>query len=262
MADSGARMRRMNRLDLSRRIVGLVDDDVALVAGIFAAAYLTTDIPEPDDFAQAQGTHVYFADGETEMGSFAEYNREIVDFDTLPEHVGQAVVASEDRRFYENVGVDPIAIGRALWNNLRGNPVQGGSTLTQQYVERYYIGTTTSYVGKFREAILALKIDREQSKDVILENYLNTIYFGRGAYGIQTAAQAYFGKDVSEMTKEEHAEAERRPEGESGGKAGVARLPRFEIDARQLVVRRITRNRSVLHNLCSLQRFHRCCVIL
>lgn len=188
-----------------RVVLGVVITGIALVAGIFAAAYLTTDIPEPDDFAQAQGTHVYFADGETEMGSFAEFNREIVGLDTLPEHVGQAVVASEDRRFYENVGLDPIAIGRAFWNNLRGNPLQGGSTLTQQYVERYYIGTTTSYVGKFREAILALKIDREQSKDVILENYLNTIYFGRNAYGIETAAQAYFDKPAADLTLSESA---------------------------------------------------------
>ena len=188
-----------------RVVLGTALTGIAVVVGIFAAAYLTTDIPEPGDFAQAQGTHVYFADDETEMGSFAEYNREIVDFDTLPEHVGHAVVASEDRRFYENVGVDPIAIGRALWNNLRGNPVQGGSTLTQQYVERYYLGTTTDYVGKFREAILALKIDRELTKDEILADYLNTIYFGRNAYGIETAAQAYFGKPAAELTLSESA---------------------------------------------------------
>jgi len=188
-----------------RVVFGTVLTGIAVVVGIVAAAYLTTDIPEPGDFAQAQGTHVYFADDETEMGSFAEYNREIVALDSLPAHVGHAVVASEDRRFYENVGIDPIAIGRALWNNLRGNPVQGGSTLTQQYVERYYLGTTTDYVGKFREAILALKIDRELTKDEILEDYLNTIYFGRNAYGIETAAQAYFGKPAAELTLSESA---------------------------------------------------------
>ncbi|WP_324653294.1 transglycosylase domain-containing protein [Georgenia sp. H159] len=188
-----------------RVVLGTVLTGAAVVIGVVAAAYMTTDIPEPGDFAQAQGTTVYFADGETEMGSFAEYNRESVDLATLPEHVGHAVVASEDRRFYENVGVDPIAIGRALWNNLRGNATQGGSTLTQQYVERYYLGTTTSYTGKFREAILALKIDRELSKDEILEDYLNTIYFGRNAYGIETAAQAYFGKPAAELTLSESA---------------------------------------------------------
>src|SRR5690606_36082164 len=154
----------------SRRVVfGTVLTGIAVVAGIVAAAYLTTDIPEPGDFAQAQGTRVYLAADETEMGSFAEYHRGIVAVDSLPAHVGHAVGASEDRRFYENVGIDPIAIGRALWNNLRGYPVQGGSTLTQQYVERYYLGTTTDYVGKFREAILALKIDRELTKDEILD---------------------------------------------------------------------------------------------
>ncbi|WP_454086286.1 transglycosylase domain-containing protein [Georgenia sp. Marseille-Q6866] len=188
-----------------RVVLGAVVTGVAIVVGVFAAAYVTTDIPEPGDFSQAQGTHVYFADDETEMGSFAEYNREIIDPSTLPAHVGNAVVASEDRRFYENVGIDPIAIGRALVNNLRGNPTQGGSTLTQQYVERYYIGTTTSYVGKFREAILALKIDRELSKDEILGDYLNTIYFGRNAYGIETAAQAYFDKPAAELTLSESA---------------------------------------------------------
>src|SRR5699024_3833744 len=137
---------------------------VAVLFGIFVAAYLTIDVPDPDDFAQAQGTTVHYADGEEEMGNFATFDRSSVDFDSLPEHVGHAVVASEDRRFYENVGVDPAGIARALWNNVRGNPTQGASTLTQQYVERYFVGESiTDYAGKFREAILALKIDRQQS---------------------------------------------------------------------------------------------------
>lgn len=188
-----------------RVVLGTVVTLIAVGIGLFIAAYVTTDIPEPGDFAQAEGSNVYFADDETQMGSFAEYNREIVEMSTLPEHIGHAVVASEDRRFYENVGVDPIAIGRALWNNVRGNPTQGGSTLTQQYVERYYLGTTTNIPGKVREAILALKIDREQSKDEILGDYLNTIYFGRNAYGIETAAQNYFGKPAAELTLSESA---------------------------------------------------------
>ncbi|WP_424792262.1 transglycosylase domain-containing protein [Pseudactinotalea sp. Z1748] len=178
---------------------------MALGVGVFVAAYLTIDIPEPEEFAMSESSTVFYADGETPMGSFAEVDRQIIDPDTLPEHVGQAVVASEDRRFYSNVGVDPMGILRALWNNLRGNPTQGGSTITQQYVERYYVGQTTSYAGKFQEAILALKIDREQSKDEILGNYLNTIYFGRGAYGIERAAQEYFDKPAEELTLEESA---------------------------------------------------------
>src|SRR5699024_9481246 len=102
---------------------------------------------------------------ETTMGSFAEVDRQIIDPATLPEYVGDAVVASEDQRFYSNIGVDPVAILRALWNNLQGNPIQGASTITQQYVERYYTGDAFSYADKFREAVLAVKIEREQSKD-------------------------------------------------------------------------------------------------
>jgi membrane peptidoglycan carboxypeptidase len=176
-----------------------------LGAGVFFYFYATTDVPEAQDIALAESSTVYFADGETEMGSFAEVNRDIIDPATLPAHVGQAVVASEDRRFYSNSGIDPIGLLRAIWNNVRGNPTQGGSTLTQQYVERYYTGQTSGYGDKVREVILALKIDRSQSKEEILGNYLNTIYFGRGAYGIEAASQAYFGKPATELTVSESA---------------------------------------------------------
>nr|MCW1079805.1 transglycosylase domain-containing protein [Streptococcus anginosus] len=77
-----------------------------------------------------------------------------------------------------------------FWNNLRGGATQGASTLTQQYIKNYYVDTTSSYVGKFKQAIMAIKIDREMSKQDILDSYLNTVYFGRGAYGIEAAAQA------------------------------------------------------------------------
>ncbi|HZK05312.1 MAG TPA: transglycosylase domain-containing protein [Actinomycetaceae bacterium] len=186
-------------------LLGLLLAGTALVSGILVAAYVTIDIPEPDDFAQAQTTTVYFADGETVMGEFSEYDRSLVETADLPEHVLHAIVASEDRNFYENPGIDLRGTTRALWNNLRGGPTQGGSTITQQYVERYYLGTTTSIPGKFKEAILALKISAESDKETILENYLNTIYFGRGAYGIEVAAQNYFGKPAAELTLSEAA---------------------------------------------------------
>ncbi|MDX5317907.1 MAG: penicillin-binding protein, partial [Actinomycetes bacterium] len=188
-----------------RVVLGTFLTLAAVGAGLFFAAYQSIAIPEPDDFSQAETTNVYFADGETLMGSYAEFDRRSVDFETLPPHVGHAVVASEDRTFFENRGIDLRGIARALWNNLRGLPTQGGSTITQQYVERYYTGTTTSYTGKFREAILAVKIDRQSTKEEILGNYLNTIYFGRGAYGIEVAAQNFFGKPASELTISESA---------------------------------------------------------
>lgn len=171
----------------------------ALGLGVLGGLYVAIDVPEPDDFALAQTTTVTYDNGEKELGQFSELNRSSVPLDKISETLQHAVVASEDRRFYENSGIDLKGISRALWNNLRGKPTQGGSTLTQQYAERYYMGTTTSIPGKIREAILAIKIDGSQSKEEILEKYLNTIYFGRGAYGIEAAAHAYFGVSAAEL---------------------------------------------------------------
>ena len=188
-----------------RFIVGSFLLVAATGVGAFAYLYMTTEVPEPDDFALAQSTDVYYADGETKIGTFANVRRTSVPLDSLPDYVPHAVVASEDQRFYENAGIDIRGTIRAAINNLQGKPIQGGSTLTQQYVERYYMGTTTSIPGKLREAILALKIDQSQSKDEILENYLNTIYFGRGSYGIQEAAESYFGIDAADLTLDQAA---------------------------------------------------------
>ena len=173
--------------------------------GTFLVAYAALTVPQADQVALAQTTTVYYSDGTTEMGRMSQVNRKIIDSSTLPDYVAHAVVASEDRTFYTNSGVDLKGIGRALINNIRGGARQGASTLTQQYVERYYVGETTGYVGKAKEAILALKINREQSKDQIIGNYLNTIYFGRGAYGIEAASQAYFGHEAKDLTLSEAA---------------------------------------------------------
>lgn len=173
--------------------------------GTFLVAYAALTVPQADQVALAQTTTVYYSDGTTEMGRMSQVNRKIIDASTLPDYVAHAVVASEDRTFYTNSGVDLKGIGRALINNIRGGARQGASTLTQQYVERYYVGETTGYVGKAKEAILALKINREQSKDQIIGNYLNTIYFGRGAYGIEAASQAYFGHEAKDLTLSEAA---------------------------------------------------------
>lgn len=189
-----------------------------LVLGVIAAfttfliAYATTDIPKPSQFAKAQVTSVYYADGTTPIGKFAEVNREIIDTTKLPKYVGNAVVASEDRTFWTNSGVDLRGIVRAFVNNVRGGSTQGASTLSQQYVERYYMGENTSegnvfqrYWKKAEEAIMALKINKQQDKEQILDNYLNTIYFGRGAYGIEAAAGAYFDKSAKDLNYSEAA---------------------------------------------------------
>lgn len=173
--------------------------------GALVAAYSVTTIPSPSEDASFQASTVYYApnaDGSpgAPIATFAEQKRELVDLSTLQEHVGDAVVASEDRTFWENSGISPKGIVRALWNNVRGGDTQGASTLTQQYVERYYTGKTTSdYLGKARETLLAVRISQEEEKPEILERYLNTIYFGRDSYGIQMAARSYFGVDAAQL---------------------------------------------------------------
>lgn len=184
-----------------RVVVGAMLAGGFLVLGLLVAAYQLTPIPEPDEFTTAQTTTVYYSDGTTPMGTFATQKRELVEYDTLPEYVGNAVVAAEDRTFYDNQGISVTGMGRAFINNIQGNRIQGGSTITQQYAERYYAGkTTTSYVGKFKETILAIKIGRSQDKPDVLGKYLNTIYWGRDSYGIQTASQAYFGVNAADLT--------------------------------------------------------------
>lgn len=180
--------------------------------GAVVAAYALTPIPDPAKDTATQASTVYFAnnaDGTRgpAMGTFAVQRREIVDFATLPAHVGNAVVAGEDRTFWDNSGVSITGTGRALLNNLRGGSLQGGSTLTQQYAHRYYAtrSTRADYVGKFKEAILAIKIARDQDKKVVLGNYLNTIYFGRDSYGIQVAARSFFGVDAKDLTLSQSA---------------------------------------------------------
>jgi membrane peptidoglycan carboxypeptidase len=163
--------------------------------------YARIQIPTPNDFAQAQSSIFYYSDGTTEMGRIGLANREAVSIVDLPDYVPRTIVSAEDRTFYSNPGIDFLGTGRALFKTVVLGHRQGGSSITQQYVERYYVGkTTTDLVGKTKEALLALKIDQQQDKNRILENYMNTIYFGRGAYGIQAAAREYFNVNAADLT--------------------------------------------------------------
>ena len=176
-----------------------------LGAAAFAVGYTTTDIPDPNKDFQAQTTFVYYADGKHEIGRFANQNRTSVPLSDVPQHVQDAVIAAEDRSFETNQGIDPRGILRAAFSNARGNSKQGASTITQQYVKVLYLSQERTLTRKVKEAFVSLKIQRQESKDEILQGYLNTIYFGRGAYGIQAAAQAYFNKDAKDLTVQEGA---------------------------------------------------------
>jgi penicillin-binding protein 1A len=183
-----------------RFVVGALLTTASLAAGVLMAAWVNVSVPAELNTVRDEATTVYYSDGKP-IGKFAAQDRTIVSLGDLPPQVTEAIIASEDQSFRTHIGINPLGILRATVNNVTGGDRQGASTLTQQYVENYYVGVEyATYSTKLREAILALKVTQEQSKDQVLEGYVNTIYLGRGAYGVEAAAQAYFGKSAKEMT--------------------------------------------------------------
>lgn len=188
-----------------RRLFGWMFVLALLGAGGFALAVALTPLPDPNDVAANEATVVYYADGVTEIGRLGDATRRSVNIDQVPLPVRNAVLAAEDRDFYSHGGVSPIGIGRAMWNNVRGEAVQGASTITQQYAKNAYLTSDRSWWRKARELVLSVKLETVTSKDDILSGYLNTIYFGRGAYGIEAASLAYFAAPVSTLNYEQGA---------------------------------------------------------
>jgi len=171
------------------------------VAGstLFAIAYFTVSIPDPNAYVNSQATIIQYANGE-EIGRVGAQNRTIVSLTKIPLHLREAVMAAEDRDFYTNRAFSPIGILRALKNNLLGGSLQGGSTITQQYAKTAFLTSERTIQRKIKELVIAIKLENQLSKDDILENYLNTIYFGRGSYGVQTASQQYFNRTVDQLS--------------------------------------------------------------
>ncbi len=172
---------------------------IALGATVFAILLTRTEVPTPNDLATSEATVVYYADGANEIGRLGESTRRSVALTDIPIDVQQAVLAAEDRDFYNHGGISPIGIARAGFNNLTGGNTQGGSTITQQYAKIAFLTQDRTWVRKINEALLAFKLETVISKEQILEDYLNTIYFGRNANGIEAASIAYFGVPVSEL---------------------------------------------------------------
>jgi len=180
---------------------------VVVVLGIvgFIIALSLTTIPTPNELSTTQATIVYYADGQNEVGRLGDSSRRSVPLSQVPDQVQKAILAAEDREFYNHGGISPVGFVRALFNNATGGATQGGSTITQQYAKNAFLTQERSWSRKIKEALLSMKIETVQSKDQILENYLNTIYFGRNAYGIDAAARSYFGKPVTDLTLSEGA---------------------------------------------------------
>ncbi|MGW9073137.1 transglycosylase domain-containing protein [Streptomyces yangpuensis] len=187
-----------------RMVLGAVLLLALLIGGGLVAGYLLVDIPPANAAATAQSNVYLYSDG-SQIARDGEVNRVNVPLSQIPLTVQEAVLAAEDRDFYSERAVDPKAMVRAAWNTATGKGTQSGSTITQQYVKNYYLGQEQTIKRKAKEFFIAVKLGREKSKAYILEGYLNTSYFGRNAYGIQAASQAYYGKDVGSLTTAEGA---------------------------------------------------------
>lgn len=172
--------------------------------GAFIVLYMVVDVPEGNAAAQQQSNIYQYSDGST-LARTGTVNRELVDLAEVPKGVQQTFVAAENKTFYTDSGIDLKGTARGLFNTLSGKGLQGGSTITQQYVKNFYLTQDQTVTRKLKEMVISLKVDQQQSKDDILAGYINTAYYGRNAYGIQAAAQAYYRVDASELSVEQGA---------------------------------------------------------
>jgi membrane peptidoglycan carboxypeptidase len=171
---------------------------------LFALAYFTVDIPDANAYVNSQSTIIQYSNGE-EIGRIGTQNRQIVPLTKIPLNVRHAVLAAEDRGFYSNRAFSVTGILRAVLNNLRGGALQGGSTITQQYAKTAFLTPSRTIQRKIKELVISIKLENQLSKDQIFESYLNTIYFGRGSYGVMTASQQYFNRNVDQLTNAQAA---------------------------------------------------------
>jgi penicillin-binding protein 1A len=198
-------LRAFVRISLLLLLLGLVAGGVT---GCVMYNQIAGTLPDPSKPLRGfdQTTQILDRNGQLIVDVFADQNRTSVKIKDLPPTVSQAVIATEDERYYEHAGLDFVGMLRALVTDIKaGDAVAGGSTITQQYIKTTFLTTERSIKRKMSEAILAYRLEGLYTKDQILEMYLNTIYFGHGAYGIQTAAEVYFGKDANALTVPEAA---------------------------------------------------------
>lgn len=201
-----AKKRRLARMSRPKRVLrrlGVIGTWLlALITLMMVTAvalfYTLSDVPKPESLPLPQVATILYADGST-MARIGTVNRTIVPLAQVPEHVRWAVLAAEDRGFYNNPGVSIKGTLRAALSDITGGDTQGGSGITQQYAKNAYLSDARTLTRKLKELMISVKLSREYSKDQILEWYLNTVYFGRGAYGIEAASVAYFHTDVSKL---------------------------------------------------------------
>lgn len=181
---------------------------IGFLGSLLAAAtiaYSLVEEPKMSLAAQAQNNVYLWDDGSQMVATGGETNRQIVGIEQIPAAMQNAVISAENKTFREDSGVDPMGIGRAVFNMARGGQTQGGSTITQQFVKNAMLNQEQTYTRKVKELFISIKVGADMEKPEIMEGYLNTSYYGRGAYGIQAAARTYYGKDSKELNPSECA---------------------------------------------------------
>src|SRR5690349_5274223 len=195
--------RRLRRVALIVGLVLLVVVSTGAAAVLWAFTVLHRSLPSVtalETIQPLQGTQV-FDENDEPISEYQVERRIFMPLPSIPRALRDALIATEDKRFYSHFGLDPIGILRALYQNYRrGRFAEGGSTITQQLTKVLFLTPDKSLERKLKEAVLALELERRYSKDRILEMYLNQVYFGQGAYGVEAAARTFYGKGVSELS--------------------------------------------------------------
>ncbi|MFD4530302.1 transglycosylase domain-containing protein [Streptomyces sp. NPDC058470] len=197
--DKAGRRSGIRRFLNWKTILGTFFGFCLLGMGAFIVLYMIVDVPKGNAAAELQSNIYQYSDGTT-LTRTGKVNREVVDLAKVPKGVQKTFVAAENKSFYTDSGIDLKGTARGLINTLSGKGLQGGSTITQQYVKNYYLTQDQTVTRKLKEMVISLKVDQQQSKDDILAGYINTSYYGRNSYGIQAAAQAYYRVDASDLT--------------------------------------------------------------
>ncbi|GGV79837.1 MULTISPECIES: transglycosylase domain-containing protein [Streptomyces] len=194
----------IRRLFTWKKLLGAALGVCLLGIGAFIVLYMMVGVPQGNAVAQQESNVYKYSDG-TILARAGKVNRESVSLEQVPKAVQHCFVAAENKSFYHDAGIDLKGTARGLLNTLTGKGTQGGSTITQQYVKNYYLNQDQTVTRKLKELVISLKVDQQMSKDDILAGYINTSYYGRGAYGIQAAAQAYYRVDAKDLTVEQGA---------------------------------------------------------
>lgn len=188
-----------------RQMTALCIGFVGTLIGVVGVAYAMVSVPDVNLSAKAQNNVYYWADGSQMIAFGGEVNRQIISYDEIPKSMQNAVISAENKTFETDKGVDPMGITRAVYNMAKGGETQGGSTITQQYVKNSRLDQQQTFSRKFKELFISIKVGATMKKSDIMAGYLNTSYFGRGAYGIQAAARTYYGVDAIKLNPSQSA---------------------------------------------------------